>query len=96
MRICFQSCWDTSNQTVSTRLPLSSQINRLWRKLGSSPVEYILYDLWEEMRVVDEPLANTVLESTFIFMRAQTDKVRLSMTKLGVYLDYREKDVGKA
>ncbi|MCJ1344096.1 hypothetical protein MMC31_002299 [Peltigera leucophlebia] len=62
----------------------------------SNPVEYILYDLWEEMRLIDEPLANTVLEPTFIFMKAQTDKARLSITKLGQYFEYREKDVGKA
>ncbi|KAI0407180.1 Aristolochene synthase from penicillium Roqueforti [Xylaria palmicola] len=60
------------------------------------PVEYIMYDLWENMRACDKELADEVLEPTFTFMRAQTDKVRLSITELGHYLDYREKDVGKA
>ncbi|KAL8699839.1 MAG: hypothetical protein Q9201_005771 [Fulgogasparrea decipioides] len=43
------------------------------------PAEYITYDLWNSMRAVDETLANTVLEPTFVFMRAQTDKARLDM-----------------
>lgn len=87
---------DTSSQTVRTWLAFSIQTNCLRGKLGSNPAEYILYDLWEGMRVIDEPLANAVLEPTFVFMKAQTDKARLSITKLGLYFEYREKDVGKA
>ncbi|KAH7213260.1 Aristolochene synthase from penicillium Roqueforti [Fusarium redolens] len=60
------------------------------------PAEFITYDLWESMRACDKELADQVLEPTFTFMRAQTDKVRLSITELGHYLEYREKDVGKA
>ena len=48
------------------------------------------------MRAHDKELADAVLEPTFTFMRAQTDKSRMSMTELGQYLEYREKDVGKA
>ncbi|KAK6082922.1 aristolochene synthase [Seiridium cupressi] len=48
------------------------------------------------MRAYDLELANEVLEPTFVFMRSQTDKIRLSITELGEYLQYREKDVGKA
>lgn len=48
------------------------------------------------MRALDRKLTNEVLEPTFLFMRAQTDKVRLQIKELGEYLDYREKDVGKA
>ncbi|KAI0195872.1 Aristolochene synthase from penicillium Roqueforti [Astrocystis sublimbata] len=62
----------------------------------SVPVEYITYDLWESMRAHDKELADEVLEPTFTFMRAQTDKARLTITELGHYLEYREKDVGKA
>jgi aristolochene synthase len=60
------------------------------------PVEWITYDLWESMRACDKELADEVLEPTFLFMRAQTDKVRMSINELGHYLEYREKDVGKA
>jgi hypothetical protein len=60
------------------------------------PVEWIMYDLWESMRAHDRPLADDILEPTFTFMRAQTDKTRLSITGMGPYLVYREKDVGKA
>lgn len=60
------------------------------------PVEWIMYDLWESMRAHDKILADGVLEPTFTFMRAQTDKARLSIRGMGPYLVYREKDVGKA
>lgn len=61
----------------------------------SVPVEWIMYDLWESMRACDKQLANSVLEPTFTFMRAQTDKARLTIRGLGEYLAYRENDVGK-
>lgn len=47
------------------------------------------------MRGQDEVLANTVLEPTFDFMRAQTDKARLNMSGFSPYFEYRENDVGK-
>ncbi|KAK7749839.1 carbonyl reductase (NADPH-dependent) ari1 [Cytospora paraplurivora] len=62
----------------------------------SVPVEYITYDLWESMRAHDKELADEILEPTFVFMRAQTDKARLKPMNMGDYFDYREKDVGKA
>lgn len=64
--------------------------------LGNDPAEWIFYDLWEDMRACDPDLADEVLEPTFTFMRAQTDSIRLRMSELGRYLEYREKDVGKA
>lgn len=48
------------------------------------------------MRACDRELADEVLEPTFTFMRAQTDRIRLHISELGRYLEYREKDVGKA
>ncbi|KAM7185509.1 Isoprenoid synthase domain containing protein [Naviculisporaceae sp. PSN 640] len=60
------------------------------------PVEWITYDLWESMRDYDRELADEILEPVFTFMRAQTDKTRLSIRGMGPYLVYREKDVGKA
>lgn len=60
------------------------------------PVEWIMYDLWENMRAHDKVLADDILEPTFTFMRAQTDKARLSVFGLKSYLAYRERDVGKA
>lgn len=48
------------------------------------------------MRAHDKYLADEVLEPVFTFMRAQTDKARLKINELGQYLEYREKDVGKA
>ncbi len=63
---------------------------------GKKPAEYILYDLWESMRSHDKTLADEVLEPIFSIMRAQTDGARLQITELVQYLEYREKDVGKA
>lgn len=60
------------------------------------PDEWMMWDLWEAMRACDRPLADDLLEPTFEFMRAQTDKVRLNLTSLGQYLLYREEDVGIA
>ncbi|KAI1843093.1 hypothetical protein JX265_005126 [Neoarthrinium moseri] len=60
------------------------------------PVEWITHDLWEDMRGCDKMLAEEVLEPTFTFMRAQTDACRLDIKGLGNYLQYRERDVGKA
>ncbi|KAM4067572.1 aristolochene synthase [Hirsutella rhossiliensis] len=59
-------------------------------------VEFMFYDLWESMRAHDKELADEVLEPTFVFMRAQTDKARKEIIEIGQYLEYREKDVGKA
>ncbi len=62
----------------------------------SVPVEWMMYDLWANMRAHDEELAIEILEPTFVFMRAQTEPVRKGMDGLGPYLEYRERDVGRA
>lgn len=60
------------------------------------PAEYVMYDLWEDMRQHDKDMADEILEPVFVFMRAQTDHKRASPMSLGEYFEYREKDVGKA
>lgn len=80
------TCLRSQNSLVLTSAPENK---------GIVPAEYILYDLWHSMRTVDYALADAVLEPTFIFMRAQTDKSRLDMNGFGRYFEYREKDVGK-
>lgn len=55
-----------------------------------------MWDLWEAMRRCDLQQANEILEPTFVFMRAQTDRARKNIKGLGAYLLYRERDVGKA
>ncbi len=62
----------------------------------SIPVEMIMYDLWASMRAHDKEMADAVLEPTFLFMRAQSDRTRTTPMGLGAYFEYREKDVGKA
>ncbi|KAI1848550.1 hypothetical protein JX266_005409 [Neoarthrinium moseri] len=61
----------------------------------SSPVEVMMYELWQSMRNVDKTLADEVLDPMFDFMRAQTNKVRATNMGLGQYLKYREDDVGQ-
>lgn len=55
-----------------------------------------MYDIWNAMCECDKELADTIIDPVFEFMRAQTDRARLSIKELGVYLKYREGDVGKA
>lgn len=62
----------------------------------SIPAENIMHDIWENMRACDATLANDILEPTFLFMKAQTCKLRLSIDGLRHYLNYRQNDVGKA
>lgn len=59
------------------------------------PVEWITYDLWNDMRACDAELADEMKEPVFTFMRAQVDTKRLKVKTLGKYLEYREKDVGQ-
>lgn len=58
--------------------------------------EWMMFDLWESMRAHDKVMADEVLEPTFVFMRAQTDRTRADSMSLGTYFEHREKDVGKA
>jgi aristolochene synthase len=62
----------------------------------TKPVEWIIYDLWKDMRTCDDRLAEELVEAVFIFMRAQTSKKRLQIKGLGSYLEYRQEDVGQA
>ncbi|KUI61877.1 Aristolochene synthase [Cytospora mali] len=48
------------------------------------------------MRQYDKELADGVSEPTFVFLSAQTEEQRTEITELGQYLQYRERDVGKA
>jgi aristolochene synthase len=62
----------------------------------SIPVQWMMYELWEEMRTFDRQLANEVVEPVFVFMRAQTSKERLLINDLHHYFQYRQDDVGQA
>ncbi|KAF2764139.1 Aristolochene synthase from penicillium Roqueforti [Teratosphaeria nubilosa] len=59
-------------------------------------VEVMMWEMWEGMRQCDRDLSDKTLADTFIFMRAQTDRSRAAIRNLGQYLEYRERDVGKA
>ncbi|KAI0599443.1 Aristolochene synthase in complex with 12,13-Difluorofarnesyl diphosphate [Biscogniauxia sp. FL1348] len=60
----------------------------------SIPAEWIMWDLWEDMRAVDAELAHILEEPTFIFLRAQVDKTRLNTGNLAAYFEFRQKDIG--
>lgn len=62
----------------------------------SVAAECIAHDLWENMCAHDEGMSKAILEPLFEFMRAQTDSARLQSMTLEGYLQYREKDVGRA
>lgn len=62
----------------------------------SVPVQWMMYDLWVDMRKCDKELADEVLEPVFNFMRAQTASERLTISAFGKYLEYRQADVGQA
>ncbi|KAI0146376.1 Aristolochene synthase in complex with 12,13 Difluorofarnesyl diphosphate [Xylariaceae sp. FL1272] len=59
------------------------------------PVEWISYDLWQDLRKCDKQLADEMLEPVWMFMGSQTDLRRLTKMSFGEYLEYRETDVGK-
>ena len=62
----------------------------------SIPVQWIMFELWEDMRACDKKLADELQEPVFIFMRAQTSRTRLTVRSLGPYLEHRQGDVGQA
>ncbi|KAI1130840.1 Aristolochene synthase in complex with 12,13 Difluorofarnesyl diphosphate [Nemania abortiva] len=61
----------------------------------SVPVEWISYDLWQDLRACDRVLADEMLDPVYKFMESQTDPRRLKNMAFGEYLEYRETDVGK-
>ncbi|KAI1274952.1 Aristolochene synthase [Xylaria sp. FL0933] len=58
------------------------------------PAEWMMWDLWEDMRNHDEELAKTVQAPCFLFMRAQVDKIRLNQSDLSLYFEFRQDDIG--
>ena len=61
----------------------------------SKPVEWIMFDIWENLRSTDPSLADEILGPLFRFMDAQTSKSRLSVDNISTYLEYRQDDVGQ-
>lgn len=59
------------------------------------PSQWIMYDLFEEMRAVDKQLADELLEPTIEFLVAQADGNRMKAMNLREYFEYRDADLGK-
>jgi aristolochene synthase len=59
------------------------------------PAQWIMYDLFEDMRAVDKQLADELLEPTIDFLVAQADGNRMKPMTLKEYFDYRDADLGK-
>ncbi|KAF2003110.1 terpenoid synthase [Amniculicola lignicola CBS 123094] len=59
------------------------------------PAQWIMYDLFDEMRKVDRILADQLLEQTIDFLKAQVDKDRHLHMELNEYFQYRDADLGK-
>lgn len=61
----------------------------------SSPAQWIMYDLFEDMRAVDKQLADELLQPTIDFLVAQADGNRMKPMTLKEYFEYRDADLGK-
>ncbi|KAI0572701.1 Aristolochene synthase [Pyrenophora tritici-repentis] len=59
------------------------------------PAQWIMFDLFEEMRATDRPLADELLKPTVDFLRAQVDGNRMKRMNLDEYFAYRDADLGK-
>lgn len=60
------------------------------------PVQWLMYDTFEEMRRYDRKLADETMEALFVFLRAMVAQERLADKGIGDYLRYREGDIGQA
>ncbi|GKT61249.1 hypothetical protein ColTof3_08588 [Colletotrichum tofieldiae] len=58
-----------------------------------SPVEKIVWDVWNDMKAVDDRLAHDLVEPMFDFWRSHTDSRRLDKKGTAAYLEYRARDV---
>ena len=54
-----------------------------------------MYDLVESMRAVDAELTRATPDASIVFMRAQVDRVRMTISDLGGFLEDRRRVVGK-
>lgn len=61
----------------------------------SVPAQWIMYDLFNEMRALDKPLADALLEHTIDFLRGQVNKDRSKPMDLQEYFVLRNDDLGK-
>ncbi|KAJ5156102.1 hypothetical protein N7492_008905 [Penicillium capsulatum] len=61
----------------------------------NQPAQWIMYDLFEDMRAVDKRLADELLEPTIEFLVAQADGNRMKPMSLREYFEYRDADLGK-
>ena len=62
----------------------------------SVAAERVFHELWPTMRAHDREMTDAMLDPVYELMVAQTDKVRLTKMSIGEYLEYRERDIGKA
>jgi aristolochene synthase len=59
------------------------------------PVEWITYDIWQDMRECDLVLSAEVLKTMGPFMTAQTDSIRMNENVgMKAYLEWRILDIG--
>lgn len=58
-------------------------------------LEWMLHDTFQDMRNIDEVLANDVAQGFCQLLRAQTSQERISIQTLGSYLNFREVDAGR-
>jgi aristolochene synthase len=59
------------------------------------PAQFIMFDLFKNMREVDKQLADELLKPTIDFLVAQADGNRMKPMNLKEYFAYRDADLGK-
>jgi aristolochene synthase len=59
------------------------------------PAQWIMYDLFQNMRAVEKQLADELLQRTIDFLLAQADGNRMKPMNLEQYIEYRDADLGK-
>lgn len=60
----------------------------------SNPLEKILIKIINDMKTLNEDLANDVPKGAIALFHAQTSKARLKITQLDEYFEFRYGDVG--
>ena len=60
----------------------------------NEPREWMMHEIWERMRAIDNKLAGEMEEPTFVCLRSQVEAERLQPKTLKSYFAYREMDVG--
>ena len=60
----------------------------------SNAVERVTHEIWRELRLKDEKLADDVLDGAILCLEAQVDARRLNVSSMKTLLEYRGEEGG--